>query len=156
MKEAGLVNLRLHIVGCSPQIPADIRESVAVHGLLKASDPADGEKLKRMFLESHFLIVPTRAECFGVVFAEAHAFGLPSVSRAIHAVPSIIQDGKTGILQAENDPASSYVARILALAKDRQGYLKMVHAARQRYESALNWGSFADGVVHRMEQSLVK
>ena len=154
LRNAGLTRLRLHIVGCNPQIPADLQGIVEVQGLLKASDPADGEKLKRMFLESHFLVVPTRAECFGVVFAEAHAFGLPSVSRAIHAVPSIIQDGVTGILQPENDPASSYVARILALAKDRPGYLRMAHAARERYESALNWGSFADGVVHRMERSL--
>ena len=109
-----------------------------------------------MFLESHFLVVPTRAECFGVVFAEAHAFGLPSVSRAIHAVPSIIQDGVTGILQAENDPASSYVARILALTKDRQAYLRMAHSARERYERALNWQSFADGVVRLLEPSSVK
>jgi glycosyltransferase involved in cell wall biosynthesis len=153
LKEAGLANLRLHIVGGNPEIPADLQEIVEVHGLLKASDPADGEKLKRLFLESHFLVVPTRAECFGVVFAEAHAFGLPSVSRAIHAVPSIIQDGETGILQAENDPASSYVARIMTLAKDRQAYLRMAHAARARYESTLNWESFADGVVCLLEQS---
>jgi glycosyltransferase involved in cell wall biosynthesis len=98
--------------------------------------------------------VPTQAECYGVVFAEAHAFGLPAVSRGVHAVPSIIQDGETGIVQAENDPASRYVERILAVAKDRDAYLKMAFAARARYEAKLNWHSFADAIADLMKRSI--
>ncbi len=60
-----------------------------------------------------FLIVPTTAECFGIVFAEAQAFGLPPISRAVDALPSVILDGETGLLFEREAPASAYVERIL-------------------------------------------
>jgi glycosyltransferase involved in cell wall biosynthesis len=153
LRAACVQNVRLHIVGSNPTIPVDLQDAVIVHGLLRRSDPAESEKLRRLFLSSHFLIVPTRAECFGVVFAEAHAFGLPAISRAVHAVPSIILDGETGILQAEDDPASRYVERIAALTSDWNAYLKMAHAARSRYEAMLNWESFANAIADEMRQS---
>ncbi len=152
LRAAGVPNVRLHIVGGNPAVPEDLQDIAVVHGLLRRSDPVESEKLRRLFLSSHFLIVPTRAECFGVVFAEAHAFGLPAISRAVHAVPSIILDGETGILQAESDPASRYVERIAALAGDWNAYLKMAHAARLRYKSMLNWESFANAIANEMEQ----
>jgi glycosyltransferase involved in cell wall biosynthesis len=143
-------NVRLHIVGGNPDIPADLQDIVTVHGLLRRGDSIESEKLRQLFLTSHFLIVPTLAECFGVVFAEAHAFCLPAVSRNIHAVPSIIQDGKTGLVLGKNDPVSTYVERILTVAKDRETYLKMAFAARARYEAHLNWQSFAETIVDQM------
>jgi glycosyltransferase involved in cell wall biosynthesis len=154
LRAAGLPNVRLHIVGGNPSVPADLQDIVTVHGLLRRSDPIESEKLRQLFLTSHFLIVPTQAECFGVVFAEAHAFGLPAVSRSVHAVPSIIQDGETGIIQGTADPASKYVDRILSIAKDRDAYLKMAYAARARYEAKLNWQSFADVMASQMESAL--
>jgi glycosyltransferase involved in cell wall biosynthesis len=154
LRAAGVKKVRVHIVGGDPPIPADLQDIVTVHGLLRRSDPDESEKLRQLFLKSHFLIVPTHAECFGVVFAEAHAFGLPAVSRAVHAVPSIIEDGETGIVLAANDAAPKYVERILAIAKDRDAYLRMAHAARARYETKLNWQSFADAVANQMKLSL--
>ena len=154
LRAAGIPNVRLHIVGGNPAIPADLRDIVTVHGLLRRSDSIESKKLRELFLTSHFLIVPTQAECFGVVFAEAHAFGLPAVSRAVHAVPSIIEDGVTGIVQAESDPASKYVERILAIARDRNAYLRMAYAARARFETKLNWESFADAIAEQMRSSL--
>jgi glycosyltransferase involved in cell wall biosynthesis len=154
LRAAGVPKVRLHIVGGNPQIPSDLQDIVSVHGRLRQSDSVEGEKLRQLFLSAHFLIVPTQAECYGVVFAEAHAFGLPAVSRGVHAVPSIIQDGETGIVQAENDPASRYVERILAVAKDRDAYLKMAFAARARYEAKLNWHSFADAIADLMKRSI--
>jgi glycosyltransferase involved in cell wall biosynthesis len=146
--------LKLHIVGCNPLVPSDISDVVQVHGLLNAGDSEDAEILRKLFLESHFLIVPTQAECFGLVFVEAHAFGLPPVARAVHAVPSIIEDGVTGLLLDRDAPASQYVERILALVNNRAAYLKMAYAARTRYEEKLNWATFADGTLRRINESL--
>lgn len=156
LRDAGASNVSLHIVGCRPQVPADLQGIIKIHGLLRRSDPLEEKKLRELFLTSHFLVVPTHAECFGVVFAEAHAFGLPAVSRGVHAIPSIIQDGETGIVQASDDIASAYVGRILALAGDWDAYLRMSHAARTRYEAKLNWQSFADAIVDQMKKATGK
>ncbi|MFT4114203.1 MAG: glycosyltransferase family 4 protein [Silvibacterium sp.] len=153
LKSAG-AKVHLDVVGGFQEIPAGLADIVTAHGLLRISDPSEGLKLQQLFLSSHFLVVPTEAECFGLVFAEAQAFGLPPVSRAVHAVPSIIEDGVTGILEPVDAAADFYVRRILALASDRQAYLAMARAARQRFESCLNWDAFARGVVDEMRISL--
>ena len=85
--------VRLHIVGCNPEV----REEFAViHGLLSRDNPEQKARLEKLYLDCHFLITPTLADCFGIVFAEAQAFGLPPVSRSVDAVSSVVLDGETG------------------------------------------------------------
>ena len=154
LKAATGWQVRLHIVGCTPTVPEAAREIVQVHGFLSSTDPGQAQILKSLYLHSHFLVVPTRSECFGVVFAEAQAFGLPPVSRSVHAVPSIILDGKTGIVEPPDAPASAYVERIAALTRDRPRYLDMAAAARSHFEARLTWESFASGVVDTISDAL--
>jgi glycosyltransferase involved in cell wall biosynthesis len=99
------------------------------------------------------MLLPTRAECFGLVFAEAQAFALPPVSRSVHAVPSIVLDGETGILEEPDAPASAYVSRILAQIQDRAAYRQMALAGRARFESLLTWEQFAERTVNIIEKS---
>jgi len=154
LKAAGVPNVCLHIVGCEPEIPKKDRDVITVHGLLKAGVPEQAARLRKLFLESHFLIVPTRAECFGLVFVEAQAFGLPVISRAVQAVPSIVLDGITGILEPDDAPAESYVRRIQNLVENPSEYRSMAHGARKRYEDALSWDRFAEGIIQTIESSL--
>jgi glycosyltransferase involved in cell wall biosynthesis len=154
LRDAGIGNVTLHIVGCTPEIPPADRGLVQLHGFLNVRVADESARLKRLFLHSHFLVVPTRAECFGVVFAEAQAFGLPPVSRAVQALPSIVLDGITGILEAADAPAASYSHRLLDLIRDRERYRSMARAARAQFESKLTWERFAEGVVKTIEDSL--
>jgi glycosyltransferase involved in cell wall biosynthesis len=151
---SGVPNVCLHIVGCNPEIPSDAQNIVKIHGLLRQGIPAESAQLRKLFLESHFLIVPTQAECFGLVFAEGHAFGLPGISCAVQAVPSIILDGVTGILEPKEAPAEAYAPRILSLVENRDEYRRMAHAARARFEAELSWDRFAQGIVQIIEESL--
>jgi glycosyltransferase involved in cell wall biosynthesis len=154
LQKSGVPNVKLHIVGCTPDIASTDRNLVQLHGFLNVRVPEESGRLKHLFLHSHFLVVPTRAECFGVVFAEAQAFGLPPVSRAVQAVPSIVIDGTTGILQPLAAPASSYSKRILALLHDRNQYRSMAWAAREQFEAKLTWERFAARVVETIESAL--
>ncbi len=151
---SGVPNVKLHIVGCTPDVPSEVRNFVQFHGFLNVRVPEESARLKHLFLHSHFLVVPTRAECFGVVFAEAQAFGLPPVSRAVQAVPSIVTDGITGILEPAAAPAAAYCRRILALIHDRPGYLAMARAARAQFERKLTWERFATSVVETIDRSI--
>ena len=154
LRAGGVPNVALHIVGCSPQIPPADRELVRLHGFLNVQIPEESARLKNLFLRSHFLVVPTRAECFGVVFAEAQAFGLPPVSRAVQALPSIVRDGVTGILEPADAPAEAYCRRLLAILADIAQYRSMAYAARAHFESKLTWERFALGVIETIEKSL--
>ncbi len=155
LHQRGVPNVALHIVGCTPPIaPAD-RELVRMHGFLNVRVPDESARLKALYLHSHFLVVPTRAECFGVVFAEAQAFALPPVSRSVQALPSIVIDGVTGVLEPPDASAASYCTRLLDLIRDRNRYRTMAHAARRQFENKLTWERFASGVVETIERALV-
>ena len=149
----GVPNVTLHIVGCTPEIPIDTKNIVKIYGFLSPNNPQDSVVLRNLFLNSHFMLLPTRAECFGLVFAEAQAFALPPVSRSVHAVPSIVLDGETGILEEPDAPASAYVSRILAQIQDRAAYRQMALAGRARFESLLTWEQFAERTVNIIEKS---
>ncbi len=140
--------VRLNIVGCRPKLEPGDHEIVEVFGLLARNDAAQSSKLRELLLASHFLVVPTLAECFGLVFAEAQAFALPPVSRAIVGVPSVILDGKTGIVQPKDDGPEPYVRRILELLEgDRGAYLAMALAGRRHFCERLNWPVFGAGIA---------
>jgi len=148
--------VRLHVVGCRPELgeAAGPGGFVTVHGLLYQSDPEQSAQLAELFLRSHFLIVPTLAECFGIVFAEAQAFGLPPISRAVHAVPSIIRDGETGLLFRRDAPAADYTQRILALLSDPEAYRVMAQNARQWFEARLTWDRTAEAILSAIRTHL--
>jgi glycosyltransferase involved in cell wall biosynthesis len=148
--------VRLHIVGCTPALAPETNAFLTIHGVLHQNDPEQKAALRGLFERSHFFLVPTTAECFGVVFAEAQAFALPPISRAVHALPSVIADGKTGILMDPGAPASDYAARILALWQDRAAYREMAQAGRDRFEQLLNWDQTAETIVRHIEESLTQ
>ncbi len=144
----------LHVVGAQPSVQPSDAHLVRTHGMLRRNLPEEAARLQELLLRSHFLVVPTLAECFGLVFAEAQAFGLPPVSRAVDAVPSIVLSGRTGILEAKQDGPEPYVRRMLNLLEDRNAYLRMAFAGREHFKTRLNWTAFGRGVRDIIETSL--
>ncbi len=151
----GFTEVRLNIAGVRPELAPEDHELVRMFGMLKRSDAAEAAKLRDLLLTSHFMVVPTLAECYGLVFAEAQAFALPPVSRAVDAVPSVILDGETGILEPKDAGPEPYVQRILALLADqREPYTRMALAGRRHFNARLNWPAFGQGIARTIESSL--
>ena len=147
--------VRLNIVGVRPELQPEDLPLVRMFGMLRRNDARETAQLRELLLGSHFLVVPTLAECFGLVFVEAQAFALPPVSRAVDAVPSIVLDGATGILQPPGDGAAPYMERILALLEgNRADYEAMALAGRKHFRERLNWDAFGEGVRRILEIAL--
>lgn len=129
---------QLTIVGCQP--PAHVSASfVRSRGFIDKSTPAGAQELNQLFTESHFLILPSRAECFGNVFCEASSFGLPSLATNVGGIPTAIKNdvnGKTFALDAEISEYSEY---ILQLFKNPQKYKELAMSSFDRYTTELNW-----------------
>ncbi len=85
------------------------------------------------------MLLPTVAECFGLVFAEASAYALPSVSRAVGGVPSAVRHGRTGLLLAADAGADAYCDALQPLLRDRDRYAAMCAEAYRDYATRLNW-----------------
>src|SRR5262249_39623514 len=63
-------------------------------------------ELVRLYSEADVFVLPTRADCFGVVFGEAMAASLPIVTTRVAAIPEIVRDGETGFVIEVDDGAA--------------------------------------------------
>ncbi len=100
--------------------------------------------MAQLFREASFLVVPSRQEAYGLVYAEACAFGLPSVAADIGGVGAILNDGLNGLLLAPGASADSYAAAVARVWDDEDAYRAMQTAARYAFETRLNWHAWGD------------
>ena len=145
------VEAELTVMGVVP--PSDVTERVAgIHVIpyLDKFDPAAGEDFARVFAEADLLILPTRAECYGMVFCEAAAFGVPSVATATGGTPEAIREGATGHTLPPRAGGRAYADLIRAIL-DEPGRMEALRvSARDDFEARLNWGVWASAVTDRL------
>ncbi|WP_200798067.1 glycosyltransferase family 4 protein [Roseivivax lentus] len=139
------IDARLTICGCSPPHPVD-RDGLEIIPFLDKQNPEEMKRLTRLFDESDFFILPTRADCYGIVFCEAAAYGLPSIAPATGGVPGVVLHGTNGILVDPDAPGRDYAAAIAALLADPGRISRLRESTRNRYEAELNWSAWGQRV----------
>ena len=138
------IRTHLTIIGCSPDIPSEMKEVVSVVGYLKKDEPSDRAKLNNILSESHALILPSQAECYGCVYCEANAYGLPALGRDTGGVPEIIKDGINGLLLKSGDSIDDFASRWADIWRDRSGYTSMSRNSYSEFRQRLNYDVFAN------------
>jgi glycosyltransferase involved in cell wall biosynthesis len=98
--------------------------------------------LRRLLSESHFLLLPTRAECFGVVCCEANAFALPVLATDVGGVP--VEEGRNGCRLPLTAGGWDFAVRIGRVLSDPGRYGELAATARETYEKRLSWGAWAE------------
>lgn len=85
---------------------------------------------------ARLLVLPSEwFEIFGLVILEAFAFGTPAAVSAIGPLPSIVQQGKNGVVFAPGDPQSLLAA--VRAAWEKTGELERLAAGARRSFEAL-------------------
>jgi glycosyltransferase involved in cell wall biosynthesis len=144
------VPVRLTIIGCLPPSGVSIPDFVELVGFLSKRTEEGNRRIEQYFRESHFFVLPTRAEAYGLVFCEASAFGLPSIAPNIGGISSIIEDGANGWL-VPPDATAEWYARLLSEGwRDRAGYEVMARRCHRIYRERLNWDGAAGRVAALM------
>jgi glycosyltransferase involved in cell wall biosynthesis len=95
--------------------------------------------LDAVFRSATLLMVPSLAECYGLVYCEANAYGVPAVGCDVGGVSTIIRDGENGFLIKGNSFTTEDGERILELLQNRFAYEAMAKASRAAYDERLNW-----------------
>lgn len=137
LHERGIAT-ELHIVGCTPPVEK-LPHYVKLHGFLKKSRPDDVQKLQRLFEESHFLILPSQADCTPVVFSESNSFGMPCISTRVGGISSVIRNTVNGHIFGLSEPAERYADYIASVYTDGQAYLQLARSSYAEYRQRLNW-----------------
>lgn len=142
----------LDVVGCSMQGHDESRKFCLEHGFLNKSKSVDREKLKGLLKRASFLLVPSLAECFGCVYCEANAYGVPSIGRDTGGVSQAIRPGINGLLLSEDGGNLDELAeRIKFYLSDPDEYRKISGTSRSEYEQRLNWARFAEKTLRLLE-----
>ena len=143
---------RLRVAGCQPPAGrAPLPACVEVVGYLRKSRPDERRRLEALYRESHFFVVPTRAEAFGVVFCEASSFALPSLGTAVGGVPTAVRDGINGQLFALSASGADYAAWIAACWQEPARYRALAASAFAEYQQRLCWPRAAEAVARLLE-----
>jgi glycosyltransferase involved in cell wall biosynthesis len=154
-----LTGLRWHCV-CVGSLERDpafaerLRRRVLDGGMddrVRFSGPRTGADLARSYGAADLLVLPSRAETYGMVVTEALARGLPVVAADVGGVPEALGHGangtRPGLLVPRDDPRALGDA-LRAWLEDADLRRRLRQAARERRASLSGW-SRTTSVVER-------
>jgi glycosyltransferase involved in cell wall biosynthesis len=138
LKQTG-ANPHLHIIGCVPPVDFAEERNITVIPFLDKNKPEDFNQLHRIFFQTDFLLLPTRAECAGVVFSEASAYAIPSITTDTGGVNTYVKNGINGFALPLHAGADVYAEKISQLLGDKQAVQDLRLSSRKYYEENLKW-----------------
>ena len=134
-------NVKLLVCGCIPPVNSKVMEVIP---FLNKNNQEDNLKLQRLLTESHFLFLPTRADCTPIVFCEAAAYGLPIITTDTGGVTSIVENSVNGFTLPFKATVQDYVDTIKYLLNTPEKIMAISISARTKYETELNWDVFGE------------
>jgi glycosyltransferase involved in cell wall biosynthesis len=141
LQQRGL-DVELTIVGCKPpEAEHPLPEFVRNLGFISKSTPEGVSKFNRLIAESHFLIVPSRAETYGNVFCEANSFGVPCIATDAGGIAMIIQDGLNGKTFPLNASIDEYCTYLQDAFQNYADYQQLALSSFHEYQTRFDWSA---------------
>ena len=134
LRSAG-VPAELTIVGCVPPAGTRLPDCVRLAGFISQATDEGRAQVAQLYRQTHFLLLPSRAECYGVVVAESNSFGVPVLASSTGGIP--VTAGVNGTKVDRFVPES--VAYIAAHWTNPARYLALAESSRQEFDTRLNW-----------------
>ena len=125
-------------------------------GRVRFSGPQTGADLAGSYRSADLLVLPSRAETYGMVVTEALAHGLPVVAADVGGVPEALgygDDGtRPGLLVPPADPAALGDA-LRAWLEDSGLRRRLRRAARERRASLSGWSTTTSAVAEVLAEA---
>lgn len=134
----------LVVVGCTPTLDESSKPYVRQLGFLRKDVPQESQQLEALLQTCQALLVPSVAECFGCVYCEANAYGLPVLARNTGGIPEIIKEGTNGLMLQQDESPEDFAQRWAKICADKDAYHSMAQRARAEYKTRLNYEVFAE------------
>lgn len=100
--------------------------------------PLPRPEVAKRYREADLFTLPSSAEAFGNVFAEALASGLPIVGSATGGIPDLVEHGSNGLLVPPGD-VHALAGAIRYLADDPELRTEIALRNRAKAEATLEW-----------------
>lgn len=140
-KELNRIGLKteLTVVGCQPLIDEPLPDFVKVLGFVSKSSSEGKERIQNLILDSHFLILPTLADCTPIVLCEANSLAVPCLSTTVGGIPTMVRNDINGRLFSSESDVSEYCSYIHQLFLNYSNYQDLALSAFNEYQLRLNW-----------------
>ncbi len=147
------VAVTLRVVGA--ELPLErLRPFVHPLGFISKATDEGRARLRHLLSSAHFLVLPSRADCTPMVFAEANAYGVPVLTAAVGGIPSVVRDGVNGRLFPPR-PNPAEIAEAVAALLERPGaYRDLAQSSRTEYEQRLNWRTATAAVARHLAEAV--
>ena len=147
------INVNLTVCGCIP--PSEYQhDQILIHPFLDKNNQNDLKALIEEYKKAHFLLFPTREECFGVIVCEASAFGVPTLAACVDGVSGAVHDGINGYLFSRKDTGDVYASCIERIMRNKESYYALSRSTKKLYDEKLNWDVWAKAVRKEMKTLL--
>jgi glycosyltransferase involved in cell wall biosynthesis len=103
-------------------------------------------ELERLFARAAVVVCPSRREGFGVVCAEAMAYGKPVVASRVGGLRDLVVHGETGLLVPPRDPTSLREA-IVVLLQDAGMRRSLGARGRDRIAGLCGWEGVTEATL---------
>lgn len=128
----------LHIVGID-HLPVEHLPSYIInHGRISKATQEGMKKVEDLILQSHFLFIPSRADCTPIVFSEAMSYAVPCISAETGGIPSIVNN-TNGIILSPDVAPKEYAEQIYKTFENKNYYNELALSAYNDFETRLNW-----------------
>jgi glycosyltransferase involved in cell wall biosynthesis len=125
-------------------IPENFRDIPFVEyvGFLNKNVPEQYNKYITTIMKCHLFLLPTKAECAGIVFSEASAYGLPIFTYDTGGIANYVVNGYNGYRLSLPEKGDAFARKIMECIE--QGELqKLRGGCLQLYKEKLSWKSWA-------------
>ena len=147
------VDAQLNIAGIR-QMPTSCvdKDYIHFHGFLNKNNPEGYKRICELYSWNHIFMMPTKAECAGIVFCEASAAGLPIYTYLTGGIGDYVIDGVNGHALPLGSSAVNFADQIYKdittnrLHSLREGALKLS-------KEKLSWEVWAKGFREIMDKN---
>ncbi|MGZ8391248.1 MAG: glycosyltransferase [Gemmatimonadales bacterium] len=124
--------------GADQLVLQDLANRLGVAEEVRFLGPLPRVEVAERYRAADLFTLPSSAEAFGNVFAEALASGLPIVGSATGGIPDLVEHGSNGLLVPPGD-VQSLAGAIRYLADDPELRTEMALRNRAKAETTLEW-----------------
>jgi phosphatidylinositol alpha-1,6-mannosyltransferase len=150
---ARMPDARLVLAGDGDDVPRLKALARGLDGSVVFTGFVPDADLPALYDAAALFAMPSRGEGFGLVYLEAMSRGLACIGSVHDAAGEIIQDGVTGFLVNQDDPAQ-LADRIIALLEDEPRRRAMGQQGRQVVRRTFQYEQFSARLIALLDETL--
>jgi glycosyltransferase involved in cell wall biosynthesis len=149
------IKATLTIAGCYPPRKYQNIPYIEYYPFISKETENGINKLDMLYQKATFFVLPTKADCFPVVFSEACSYGLPIITSNVGGCLSAVIDDINGYCLDNSQFPVSAVEKIVLLLQSPEKYQKLSINSFEQFKTKLNWKVIGTKAVETMS-NLIK